>query len=90
LTEGTLVKGPSVPRFAVTVCAALSVVITALPAAAQDSHSLQDMLLAAVRLGDSAAVRSLLAAGADVAKRGTNGKTAIDVADEASRFDIAD
>ena len=78
------------PRFAVTVCAALSVMITALPAAAQDSRSLQDMLLAAVRLGDSAAVRSLLAAGADVAKRGTNGKTAIDVAVEASRFDIAE
>ncbi len=44
----------------------------------------------AVRLGDTGAVRSLLAAGADVAKRNANGKTAIDVAVEASRFDIAE
>ena len=90
MTEGTLVKGPSVLRLAVTVCAAFGVAITALPIAAQDSRSLQDMLLTAVRLGDSATVRTLLAAGADVAKRGANGKSAIDVAVETNRFEIAE
>lgn len=85
-----LFSGPPVTRLAVTVAAALSVGAATLPAIAQDSRSLQDMLLAAVRLGDTVTVRSLLAAGADVARRGANGKTAIDVAVETSRFDIAD
>ena len=85
-----LFDGPPVLRLAITVAAALSVGAATLPAIAQDSRSLQDMLLAAVRLGNTIAVRSLLAAGADVAKRNANGKTAIDVAVEASRFDIAE
>lgn len=88
--KGPLFQGPPILRLAVTVAAALSVGAATLPAIAQDSRSLQDMLLVAVRLGDTGAVRSLLAAGADVAKRNANGKTAIDVAVEASRFDIAE
>ena len=60
-------------RLASVVMAALGVVAVNLPVAAQDSRSLQDMLLVAIRLGDVAAVRSILAAGADVVKRGNNG-----------------
>ena len=88
--KGALFKGPPTLRLAVTIAAALSVSAATVPVFAQDSRSLQDMLLAAVRLGDSAAVRSLLSAGADVAKRGPNCKTAIDVAVETGRFEIAE
>ena len=77
-------------RLASVVMAALGVVAANLPVAAQDSRSLQDMLLVAIRLGDVAAVRSILTAGADVVKRGNNGKTAIDVAVDLGRFEIAE
>lgn len=90
MSKGALFRGPPVLRFAVTVAAALGLATAALPVGAQDSRSLQDMLLAAVRLGDTVAVRSLLAAGADVAKRGANGKTAIDIAVEMGKFEIAE
>jgi len=77
-------------RLAVTVAAALSVGAATLPAVAQNSQSLQDMLLSAVRLGDTVTVRSLVAAGADIARRGANGKTAIDIAVDTGRFEIAE
>lgn len=90
MTLGALFRGPPVLRFAVTVAVALGFAIATHPVAAQESRSLQDMLLAAVRLGDIGAVRSLVAAGADVAKRSNNGKTPVDLAIDLGRFDIAD
>lgn len=90
MSKGALFRGLPAVRRALAVMAALSVVAANLPVAAQDSRSLQDMLLVAIRLGDVAAVRSLLTAGADVVKRGNNGKTAIDVAVDLGRFEIAE
>lgn len=85
-----LSRGPLVLRLAVAMAAALGVAAATVPVAAQESRSLQDMLVAAVDLGDAAAVRSLLAAGADVAQRGVDGKTAVDVAVETGHFEIAE
>ena len=90
MSKGALFRGLPTMRLASVVMAALGVVAANLPVAAQDSRSLQDMLLVAIRLGDVAAVRSILTAGADVVKRGNNGKTAIDVAVDLGRFEIAE